>query len=83
MAISQLPPVYDEFLDFLLEKATPQEILAYHASEKAQERAIELLEKGSFEELTPEELIELEQMRTIDQIISVLKARALEALSKS
>lgn len=74
--------VYDDFLDFIFEKATPEEILAYEASPKAQERAIELLERGSAGELTPEEVEELNQMLYIDRIVSVMKARALAALNK-
>lgn len=74
--------VYDDFLDFIFEKATPEEILAYEASPKAQERAVELLERGSAGELTPEEIAELDQMLYTHRLVSVMKARALEALSK-
>jgi hypothetical protein len=81
--MSSLSPVYDDFLDFMIEKATPQEILAYSASRVAQERAEVLLEKNNSGTLTPEEAEELQQMLQVDRLISVLKARALEALSHS
>lgn len=81
--VAPLAPAYDDLLTFLVEKATPQEILAYTASGAAQERADDLLERSSAGTLTPEETTELEQMLQVDRLVSVLKARALEALSKS
>jgi hypothetical protein len=83
MATPALSPVYDNLLDYLVEKATPEEILAYTLSEEANERAIELLEKSNEGILTPEEAAEIEQMRYVDKLISGLRARALEALNKS
>jgi hypothetical protein len=83
MVNSPLSPIYDDFLDYLIDKASPQEILAYEASEDAQERAVLLLEKSSAGKLSLEETLELEQMRQVDRLVSVLKARALEALSTS
>lgn len=76
-----LSPVYDDLLDFLVEKATPEEILAFAPSEAAQERAEELLEKNNAGTLTPDEYAELQQMLQVDRLVSVLKARAIEALS--
>jgi hypothetical protein len=81
--MSSLSPVYNDFLDFMIEKATPQEILAYSASSVAQERAEVLLEKNNAGTLTSEEAEELQQMLQVDRLISVLKARALDALSHS
>jgi hypothetical protein len=81
VASANLSPVYDDLLDFLVEKATPREILAFKASEAAQERANDLLERNNAGTLTPEEAAELEQMLQVDRLVSVLKARALEALS--
>src|SRR5206468_9960695 len=40
-----LAPVYDRFLDFLVEKATPHEILAFTIPESERERALVLLDK--------------------------------------
>ncbi len=83
MATAQISPVYDDLLNYLVEKASPREILAYQIAEDVEERAVELLEKSNDGTLTPEEVVELEQMRYVDKLVSVLKARALEALSKS
>jgi hypothetical protein len=83
MVAPNLSPVYDDFLNYLIQKATPAEILAFKPSEVAQERANDLLEANSAGMLTTEEAAELEQMLQIDRLVSVLKARALEALDKS
>jgi hypothetical protein len=83
MASNALLPAYDRFLEFVLQKATPEEILALQASEEEQERAQELIERNSAGILTPEERAELEQMLALDRIMSVLKAKALGLLHKS
>jgi hypothetical protein len=82
MAASHLAPVYEYFLDFLVEKATPQEILAFEIPELERQRAIVLLEKQDDGTLTSEEVMELEQMQRTDRLISALKAKALVASSK-
>jgi DNA-binding NtrC family response regulator len=76
-----LSPIYDDLLDFLVAKTTPEEILAFSPSEAAQERAEELLEKNNAGTLTSDEYAELQQMLQVDRLVSVLKARAIEALS--
>lgn len=82
MATSHLAPVYEYFLDYLVEKATPQEILAFEIPELERKHAIALLEKQDDGTLTPEETMALEQMQRTDRLISVLKAKALVASSK-
>jgi hypothetical protein len=71
--------VYDYFLSFLVEKATPQEILAFEIPEAERQHAIDLLEKQDAGILTPEEALELEQMQRIDRLVSALKAKAMTA----
>lgn len=78
-----LSPAYESLLDYLVEKATPHEILAFVISDEAQTRAVELLERGNLGTLTEEERNELEQMRQADKLVSVLKAKALHALEPS
>jgi predicted HTH domain antitoxin len=80
MVAARLSPVYDDLLEYLVKKASPQEILAFQPSNAARARAIELIEKSSEGELSAEERAELAQMRQIDSFVSVLKARALEAM---
>ena len=80
MASSSFAPVHDHFLNYLVEKATPQEILAYEIPESAKERTIELLDKQDEGTLTPEEAEELEQIAQMDLLLTALHAKALRAL---
>jgi hypothetical protein len=73
-------PAFDAFLDYLVEKATPQEILAFSVSEEEQERAGELLERQNAGKLTPDEKMELDRMLEFDRWISLIKAKALAAM---
>jgi hypothetical protein len=82
MVSAQVPLVYDELLDYLVEKATPEEILAFRASEKAEARAADLLDRNNAGTLSPEEAIELQQLLYFDSRISVLKTQAALALKK-
>lgn len=81
--MADIAPVYDDFLNYLVEKATPAEILAFQPSPKALERAEALLDRSSEGALTPDERAELDQMLQMDRLVSVLKARALAASHKS
>jgi len=78
-----LLPLYDEFLDYLIEKATPQEILAFQASPEAQATAQDLIERNNAGTLTPDETRVLNQMLEFERMMSVLKAKALKAVRTS
>jgi hypothetical protein len=80
MASITLSPIYEELLEYLIEKATPQEILAFQLSEAGQEHAHYLTERNKSGLLTPAEAVELEQLLEFDQLVSLLKAKALQAL---
>lgn len=82
MATVGFSPVFDDLLDFLVEKATPKEILAFKPSDSAQQRADELTEKNKSGQLSAEERNELEQMLKLDLLVTVLKARALRAMKQ-
>lgn len=82
MTTAQIPLIYDEILDYLIEKATPEEILGFKASEKAEDRAAYLLDQNNAGLLSAEETLELQQMLYFDGRISVLKARAALALKQ-
>lgn len=83
MTSVNLLPLYDELLDYLVEKATPQEILAFKASPEAQAYAHDLLERQSAGELSPEETQLLKQMEQAERLMSVLKAKALRSLGQA
>ncbi|MBI5666511.1 MAG: hypothetical protein HZC41_00765 [Chloroflexi bacterium] len=80
MAASDIVSVYDEFLEYLAQQATPEQILAFKASEAAQRRADELTERNKAGTLTPDEAYELEQMLRFNRLVSRLKAKAVKAL---
>jgi ADP-heptose:LPS heptosyltransferase len=82
MATPRILSPYDNLIDYLIEKATPQEILAYNASLAEQERADELTEKHKTGILTADEHEELKQMMEVDLLVGLLKARAAVALRK-
>lgn len=82
MATPQFISPADSFINFLIEKISPEEILAYQASESEQARADELTEKNKSGTLTSAEQAELTQMLELDLLVSLLKARALVALNK-
>ena len=80
MALNRLTPSYEMFLDYLIEKATPQEILAYKASPEEQLRADDLTEKNKNGQLSLDEADELQQMLEVNELVMLLKAKALKAL---
>ncbi len=79
MASTHPLPLYDEFLDFLVEKATPEETLAFKTSPEAQAYAQELIERNSAGELSLDEEQTLAQMANFERLMSLLKAKALKA----
>ena len=69
---------YQEIIEYLAEKVPPDHLLAYKASEKANERVQELLDHKSDGELTAEEAAELEDVTDFEEFVSHLKIRALK-----
>ncbi len=81
MAISS--PIFDELLDYLIDKATPQEVLSFRPSDSAQARATELLDKNNEGTITPSEVHELEQLRQYNAMLVKLKLKAELAIRNS
>lgn len=75
-----ITPSYQELVNYLAEKAPPEEILAFQVSEVAQNRAEELTERNKEGRLTAEESYELQQMLEFDEMMTLLKLKALKAL---
>lgn len=82
MVSNVLLPAYDRFLDRILESMSPEQILAFEASEEEQAYAQDLIERNNAGTLTPEESAQLDQMLQFERMMSVLKAKALRALKK-
>lgn len=75
-----IPVIYDELIDYLVQKATPAEILAFKPSIEAENRAGDLLERSNQGSLTDAERFELEQMVYFEKRIALLKAQAARLL---
>jgi hypothetical protein len=73
----------DEVLDFLLSAPTPEQIVAFQASETAQARLRYLLEANRNGTLTDSERLELDEASNLNHFIILLKARAFKLLDKS
>ncbi len=58
-------------------------MLAYKASPKAQERVNILLEKNSSVGLTADENAEMERYMTVEHIVRLAKAKAMQKLNMS
>ena len=80
MDTPSISPAYHHFLEFILEKATPQEILSFQLSESERQRIVDLLDKQDDDALSADEAAELQQIVLIDRMLLALKARALKSL---
>ncbi len=71
-------PTAAEVVEFLSGRPTPQEIVAYHASERGQNRVRELLALNSAGLVGEAEEKELDELERIEHIVIMLKARILQ-----
>ena len=81
MDTPSISPAYYHFLEFILEKAAPQEILSFQLSESERQRIVDLLDKQDDDALSADEAAELQQIVLIDRTLLALKARALKSLA--
>lgn len=75
----ELFSAYQEMVDFLASGPTPEQIIAHRPSAEFQERLADLLDKNREGELTEHESAELDSYEQIDDLMSLLKARARAA----
>ena len=80
MSAVQASTLIDEVLDFLISAPTPEQIVAFHASEMAQTRLRYLLDQNRNGELSDEEKVELDEMTRLDHFVTLIKARAMKVL---
>ena len=64
-----------EVIQFLSQEPTPQDVLDYHVSERAQARLQRLLTLNAAGMLGEAEQLELDEMQRIEHIIIMLKAQ--------
>jgi hypothetical protein len=76
--VVDIPAVYQEVIDFLIKRPTPEEIMAFKVSPKAQTRLEVLLAKNRSATISPMELAELDVYEQLDHLMILLKARALQ-----
>jgi len=75
---TDISAVYQEVLDFLIQRPTPEEIVAFKVSPQAQTRLSELLKKNRSTTLDSIELAELDVYEQLEHLMILLKARALK-----
>lgn len=74
----EIPEVYQEVLDFLIKRPTPEEIITFQVSARAQIHLQELLEKNRSGSLSQMELAQLDVYEQLEHLMILLKARAME-----
>lgn len=82
MAVYHIASIYDDLLNYLADKASPEDVLAFQASNEAEERAAYLTDRNNAGLLTPHEREELDQLLYFDRKVALLKARAALALNR-
>ena len=70
----------DEVFDFLLSAPTPEQVIALHPSESAQERLRYLLDSNRNESLNDNERAELNAYLQLEHFVRQLKLRAHEKM---
>ena len=69
-----------EIIEFLAGNPTPQEILQYHVSERAQERLQRLLALNRAGMLSEVEQLELDEMEKIEHVFIMFKASVAQQI---
>jgi hypothetical protein len=82
MAATRLHPFYDTLFGYLVEKATPEEILAFQHSEDQRSHITDLLDKQDEGTLTADEMAEMETLWEVELFIMALQTKARKALRK-
>ncbi|HRV92138.1 MAG TPA: hypothetical protein P5526_08245 [Anaerolineae bacterium] len=72
-----------EIIDFLATGPSSGEVIAYHVSDRAQERLRRLLAINEAGLASAEEQAELDEIERIEHIMVLLKAQAQEKLTKA
>jgi hypothetical protein len=71
---------YDQFLEYLAAKVSPEDILSFQDSAQEQGRLEELTEKNKADTLTPAERNELDEILAFNRLMTFLKTKAYAAL---
>jgi hypothetical protein len=71
-----------EVIQFLSQEPTPQDVLDYHVSERAQTRLQRLLALNAAGLLGEEEQLELDELQRIEHLVILLKAQVAGQLQQ-
>jgi hypothetical protein len=74
---------YDEIIDFIATGTSPEKVIAFRPSKKAQTRVSLLLFKEKNATLTSDEKAELDNCIAIEHLMRMAKARALQIQSNA
>jgi hypothetical protein len=80
-SIMILTTAYDEIIDFIATGTTPEKVISFRSSEKAQTRVSLLLFKEKNTTLTSDEKTELDNYIAIEHLMRMAKARAFQIQS--
>lgn len=80
--LPEMPQAYLEVLDFLMTRPTPQDIIAFKVSPKAQDRLSSLLDKNREGILTEAEVAELDVYEQLEHLMILMKARAFASVDQ-
>ncbi|NEQ09543.1 MAG: hypothetical protein F6K37_27435 [Moorea sp. SIO4E2] len=72
--------IYDEFIDFVAQKTSPESVTKFQFSEATKEKIDDLVERAKLGDLSPSEKNELEQFLVVEHLIRLAKARAHQYL---
>jgi len=79
---TDIAAVYQEVLDFLIKRPTPEEIITFKVSLPDQTRLKALLEKNRSATLSSMEMAELDVYEQLEHMMILLKARAYSEFNK-
>jgi len=74
--MSAASPAYYEIIDFIPAGATPEEVVRFRPSPKAQQRVEELIGRERDGDLSPKEKAELDHFMELEHILRMAKAKA-------
>ncbi|MCC5619244.1 hypothetical protein LC605_30065 [Nostoc sp. CHAB 5836] len=68
--------IYDEFIDFIAQGTSPENVTNFQFSEAAKEQIEDLVERAKIADLSPFEKTELEEFLVVEHLIRLAKAKA-------
>jgi hypothetical protein len=74
---------YEEIIDFIAARSTPEAVVAFHPSESVEQRVAELVERSKAGKISAEDQSELEDYLQLEHIMIMAKARARQHIIES